>query len=425
MLRTLRTGIRATAARLGSFLPRRPERATSGRVLLPWRADAQRSYPTVGLTPARALSLTRAADAGQPEQQYELYSEMLQKWPRLAAVEATRRLALTGLNWEVTPDGRVASRDALEVAAYCQDALAKVEGLDAALDHLASATGYGIAVAELIWEAGQLKEVAPAPYSRLILDVNEPWRIRVRTEDEPVHGIAIDEQPFKWIVHRPRVAPGRPLDGGLLRRSVLLFLAQNFSFKDWLAFSQIAGMPMRVAQFDPGMTDADKRELLRMLESMGTEAAAVFSKAVELQFVEASSSQRPYQPLQDYCNTEVTILWLGQHLTTDLRGSGSRAAAEIHDRVREDLLVDDIATEGRSIRRDVLRPMVLARFGPNALVPRFRRTLSQAVDTRVLADTLSVAVNQLGMTVPQAWAHEALGIPTAGEEPALRRGADS
>lgn len=407
---------------LGSLLPGIPRSdATLTRVVRPWREDAAHSYPSVGLTPGRVLSFLQAADAGAPQLQFELFNEMLQKWPRLAAVENTRRLALTGLEWEIVPAARPIAgqtRIAEEAAAFCRETLEALDGFRDALDHLANALGYGIAVAELVWENGRLIDFAPVPYSRLVGDSAEPWRLRIRTETEPAGGVALDEHPFKWIIHKPRVTPGRHFEGGLLRASALLFLAQNLSLKDWLIYSQIAGMPVRVAQFEPGTPDDDKDKLLRMLERMGTDAVAVLSKNVELKFLEAAASgEKPYRPLQDYCNTEITILWLGQHLTTDVRASGSRAAAEIHDRVREDLLVDDMADEARTLRRDLLKPLAQARFGDGAPVPQFRRSLVQAVDTKTLADTLAVAVRQLGLAVPKQWAHRALGIPEpkAGE----------
>lgn len=415
--------------KLGSLLPpRRKAAPRPERLIRPWREDAFHSYPTVGLTPARALSFLQAADAGGPQMQFELFAEMLQKWPRLAAVEATRRLALTGLDWEIAPgepadDTSQARRLAEEAAAECRRTLAGIDRFREALDHLANAIGYGLAVAELVWEAGRLIDIVPVPYGRLRSDPNEPWRLRVRTEEDPGSGIALDEHPAKWIVHQPRATPGRPFEGGLLRASVLLYLAQNLSFKDWLIYSQIAGMPVRVGRFEPGTPEADKQQLLKMLESLGTDAVAILSKNIELQMFESTrGGEKPYRPLQDYCNNEVTILWLGQHLTTDIREHGSRAAAEIHDRVREDLLVDDIADEAQTIRRDVLTPLVRARFGDNVAIPHFRRSLVQAVDTKVLADTLAVAVRKLGLRVPQRWVHQALGIPepTAGE-PVLAR----
>ncbi|MCG3127297.1 MAG: hypothetical protein CHACPFDD_02155 [Phycisphaerae bacterium] len=423
--------------------------ADASRTLRPWRDDFARSYPSVGLTPARALALLQQADGGSPHSQFELFAEMIRKWPRLAAVENTRRLALTGLNWELAPggpasaaapggpasaaaSGRPASGRSLaaespapdEILAFCRDTLDRIERFRDVLDHLASAIGFGIAVAELVWQDGRLVDLVPAPFSRLIADPHEPWRLRLRTEQDPHRGVALDEQPAKWIVHVPRSQAGRHFDAGLLRASVPLYVAQSLSFKDWLIFSQIAGMPLRVAQFEPGTPEADKAELLRMLQSLGTDAVAVISKSVDLKLLEArqSADERPYQPLQEYCNNEITILWLGQHLTTDIRESGSRAAAEIHDRVREDLLIDDIADEAAAVRRDILTPIVRARFGPDAPVPHFRRSLVESVDTRQLAEMLAVAVGDLGLSVPQRWAHRALGIPEpVASEPVIAR----
>ena len=413
-------------ARLGSLI--RGERPTSvsaaARVIRPRREDGIASHPTLGLTPSRARALLHAADAGNPAQQFELFHEMLQKWPRLAAVESTRRLALTGLDWEIIPGAGsrqgTAASDIEEVVDYCRTALDRLPSLDQVLDFLASAIGFGVGVAELVWEDGHLVDLTAVPMARLRTEAHEPWRLRVVTDDSPNEGVALDGLPNKWLIHQPRAHPSRPFAGGLLRASTLLYVAQNLGFKDWLIYSQVAGMPLRVAQYEPGVSDADKRELLRMLESLGTDAVAAFSKNIDVKILESGrSSQPPYQALQDYCNTEITILWLGQHLTTDIRQSGSRAAAEIHDRVREDLLVDDIADEAHTLRRDLLTPLVRARFGVDAPVPHFRRSLSQAVDTRVLADTLAVAVNQIGLRVSRAWAHRALGIPEANAEEAI------
>ncbi len=412
---------------LGSLLPQWTRRRTQFRQLVrPWREDSLHSYPTAGLTPSKLRSYLQAADSGSPQMQFELFSEMLQKWPRLKAVENTRRLALTGLDWDVLPARSAAARDstaglAQPAADFCRETLLALERFPEALTHLADAIGYGLAVAELVWDRSRLVDVVPVPYSRLIADAHEPWRLRVLTEEEPTSGVALDEQPVKWIVHRPRHKAGRDFEAGLLRASVVLYLAQNLSFKDWLIYSQIAGMPIRVAQFEPGTPDSDQQALLKMLESLGTDAVAAFGKNIDLKFVEpARGGARPYQPLQEYCNREVTILWLGQHLTTDVGASGSRAAAEIHDRVREDLLVNDIAQEGHTLGRDLLTPLVRARFGANAPIPVFRRSLIQSVDTRVLADVLAVAVNQLGLAIPTRWVHQSLGIPEpADDEPAL------
>ena len=175
-------------------------------------------------------------------------------------------------------------------------------------------------------------------------------------------------------------------------------------------------MPVRIARYDANATEEEKRELLHMLESLGSNAAGIFSRAVELQIVEANrgTSGPPYERLVDFLNREMSKAWLGQTLTTDIAGqSGSVAASRVHEEVRKDILADDIRKEGRTIRRDLLAPMTRLRFGPRAPVPYFTRRPSRPADTRELAEVLDVAVNQLGAKVPLAWAHDALGIPNA------------
>ena len=219
--------------------------AQSTRVIRPWAEDSFATHPTAGLTPGRATALLNAADAGEPEQQFEFYGEMLRKWPRLAAVENTRRLALSGMNWALRPgdsggaNGRLRAQ-AEAAAEYCREQLEELERFTEALDYLVGAIGFGVAAAELVWDRGQLIEIVPVPFSRLVTDAREPWRLCVRTAEAPGHGVPLDEQPFKWVLHRPRPQPGRMFAGGLLRPTALLFLAQNLSFKDWLVFSQIA-----------------------------------------------------------------------------------------------------------------------------------------------------------------------------------------
>ena len=53
---------------LGSLLPRaRGEAPASARIIRPWRDDVYHTYPTVGLTPSRALAFIQQADAGSPQ----------------------------------------------------------------------------------------------------------------------------------------------------------------------------------------------------------------------------------------------------------------------------------------------------------------------------------------------------------------------
>jgi phage gp29-like protein len=408
------------------------DRPKPGQVIYPRREDTVRDYPSAGLTPSRLLAILKEADDGSLSAPMQLFEEMEEKDAHLYAVAHTRRLALTGLEWRVISAADVldgVDRGAAdETAAYCRELLVGLEAFDDVLQHLSLAVGRNISIAEIIWDVagGELRPVdlVPVDFTRIIFDeVNRP---RILTEDKPRDGIEL--QPNKFIVHTPHSVSGHPQRGGLLRVTAMVYLAKNMALKDWMIFAEVFGMPVRIARYEPNATAEEKRELLTMLESLGSNAAGIFSRAVELQVIEANrgSPGPPYRHLVEFLNREMSKVWLGQTLTTDTTEQGSSfAATRVHEMVRQDVLADDIRKEARTIRRDLLGPITRLRFGPDAPVPHFRRKLKQPADTTQLAGVLDVAVNQLGVSVPLGWAHEALGIPqAAGGEATVPGGAE-
>jgi phage gp29-like protein len=401
-----------------------------GRLIKTRREDTWRDYPADGLTPSRLGQILRAADDGALDAAMQLYEQMEEKDAHLFSVAHTRRLALTGLDWEVVSAAEV--RDGVdrsladEAANYCRRQLARLETFDEVLQHLAMAVGRNIAVAELVWEAGQgghrLAEIVPVDFTRLTFD--ELDRPRVLTQEQPYDGIAL--APNKFVVHTPFSCAGHASRGGLLRVSALAFLGKHYALRDWLVFAEVYGMPIRLARYEPSASAEEKRELLGMLQQLGSDAAGIFSKAVELELIEPKHGGQggsPYEKLCGFLNHEMSKAWLGQTLTTDTTGAaGTLTASQVHDRVRRDLREDDIRKEGRTIRRDVLRPMAQLKYGMDVPVPHFRRKLERPRDLRELADVLAVAANELGIQVPRKWAHQMLGIPEPSEGEEVLKG---
>lgn len=401
---------------------RRADRPPVGRIIVPRVEDSLREYPGVGLTPSRLASIFREADDGSLSTAMQLFEEMEEKDAHLYSVANTRRLALTGLDWEIVSAAAVQDipDQALgeETAAFCRDVLAGAESFDEALQHLSLALGRNIAVAEIVWDLvnGKLRPIdfAPVDFVRLVFD--DLGRLRILTESEPRDGIAPPDN--KFIIHTPHNISGHAQRGGLLRVTAMVYLAKNLSLKDWMIFAEVFGMPVRIARYEPTATPEEKRELLAMLESLGSNAAGIFSRAVELQIVEANrgTTGPPYEKLIDFLNREMSKAWLGQTLTTDISGQrGALAATLVHDEVRQDILADDMRKEARTIRRDLLAPLTRFQFGPDAPAPLFRRRPRRGRDAKELADLLDVAVNRLGMSVSSAWAREALGVPAADD----------
>jgi phage gp29-like protein len=388
--------------------------------VFPRREDSVRDYPSAGLTPSRLLAILKDADDGSLSAPMQLFEEMEEKDAHLYSVANTRRLALTGLGWQVLSAADVVEgidRGAAdEAAAYCREVLFSLDALDDVLQHLSLAIGRNIALAEIIWDVagGELRPVdlVPVDFTRIVFD--ETDKPRILTQDEPRDGIELP--PNKFVVHTPHSVSGHPQRGGLLRVTAMVYLAKNLALKDWMIFAEVFGMPVRIARYEPSATAEEKRELLKMLESLGSNAAGIFSRAIELQVIEASrgSPGPPYRQLVEFLNREMSKAWLGQTLTTETtEQGGSFAASRIHELVRQDVLADDIRKESQTVRRGLLGPAARLQFGPDVPVPYFRRKLKQAEDTSQLVEVLDAAVNRLGIAVPLSWAHEALGVPRA------------
>ena len=403
-----------------------------GRLLQPRPEDTWRDYPSSGLTPRRLMAVLREADAGSLSAAMQLYEEMEEKDPHLYAVANTRRLALSGLEWTIAPDntGRTGANVILaqQAADYCRQVLTRMDTLDEALQHLGLAIGRNIAIAELVWgddgDTVTLVDIVPVDFARIVFD--ELDRPRILTEEQPFDGM--DLTANKFVVHAPQCATGHPQRGGLLRVTALSYLGKNLALKDWMIFAEIFGMPVRIARYEPSATAEEKREMLDMLESLGSNAAGIFSRAVDLEIVEANRGTQgpPYEKLVEFLNREVSKAWLGQTLTTDVAGvSGVLSATLVHEEVRKDIRSDDIRKEGRTIRRDVLTPLTRFKFGPDAPVPYFTRKPNRAQTLEELSTVLDAAVNRLGVRVPAAWAHETLGIPQPTEGEAVLAGKDA
>ena len=401
------------------------DRPKLGRVALPRAEDSLRDYPGAGLTPSGLVGILKEADGGSLATAMQLFEEMEEKDAHLFAVANTRRLALTGLPWQVVSAADVHEgidrHRADQAAVYCREVLTQLDRFDDVLQHLALATGRNIAMAELVWDVADSVfrpiDIVPVDFTRIVFD--ELDRPRLLTQDEPVEGIAL--APHKFIVHTPHSVTGHPQRGGLLRVTSMVYLAKNLALKDWMIFTEVFGMPVRIARYEPTATPEEKRELLDMLESLGSHAAGVFSRAVELQIIEANrgTSGPPFERLIEFLNREMSKAWLGQTLTTDVAGQKATfAVSKVHEAVRQDVLADDMAKEARTIRRDLLGPLARLRFGPDVPVPCFRRKLRQPLGSGALSDVLDAAVNQLGLRIPAYWAHDALGIPEADPDEA-------
>jgi phage gp29-like protein len=408
-------------------------------------------HPSAGLTPERLTAILRDAEAGDPYLYLELAEEMEEKDLHYLAVLSTRKQSVAQLDMIIRAAS--SSPEDQKIAALVREVL--LEGtlpLESVLFDILDAIGKGFSAVEIIWNtAGRTwfpeRLIWRDPRWFLFDWVNGETLLLRTMGGETEHGAASDANgtshfkwrglfarsvpqpftaplwPFKFIVHVARAKAGLPIRGGLARAAGWAYLFKNYVLKDWVTFTEVFGQPLRVGKYGPGATENDKRVLLNAVTNIGTDAGAVIPDSMVIEFTEArqSGSADLYERFCDYLDRQVSKAVLGQTLTTEMprEGGGSRAAAQVHQAVRRDIMGSDARRLSATITQDLVRPLVELNFGPQARYPQFILGLPDDQDVKVFADTISELADR-GLRVSQKTVLDKLGLPEPQEgEPIL------
>ncbi|MEJ2671216.1 MAG: DUF935 domain-containing protein [Deltaproteobacteria bacterium] len=373
------------------------------------------SYPSSGLTPSRLAGIFREADQGNVFRQMELFEEMEEKDAHLTAILQTRKMAVLGKDYEVMPFANTPEDE--EIGARVGEMVYGIPNFEEILLDLLDAIGKGFALSEIIWEVtegqARVSELRWIPQKKVVF--GEDWKPRLLTSEANWQGVT--PPLWKVIYHRYKARSGCANRAGVLRVVGWMYLLKNFALKDWAAFNEVFGMPLRLGKYEPTSTPADRDALVTAIRNLGSDAAGVISKATEIEFVEAASRSggaNPYQLMADFCNREMSKAVLGQTLTTDTAGStGTYAAAFIHGQVRRDLVEADAQALAATLREQLLRPLVGFNFGWDKPVPWFRFRFEEEEDLKALSEVFR---NLAAMGFPLDMEHvaERFGIPMAG-----------
>ncbi|MDP9590112.1 UNVERIFIED_ORG: phage gp29-like protein [Shinella zoogloeoides] len=369
--------------------------------------------PTIvsGLTPIGLAEILRAAARGYPDQFFALATEMEERDLHYAAVLGTRKRAITGIKPIV-----VSASDAPEdekIADAVRELVEQPEFADDYLADLLDALGKGYSVVETIWDRSG-KEWMPARYEwrdqrHFQIDQRDGRTLRLKTTGD-MNGI--DLPPYQFTVHRPKLMSGLPIRAGLARLAAWAFLFKSYTLKDWMAFIEVYGMPLRVGKFGRGASLDDRRVLLQAVRDISSDAAAIIPKEMEIEFIEVAgaSGNAVFSEKSEYLDRQISKGVLGQTMTTDDGSSLSQAA--VHENVRHDIARADARQTAIAANRDLIRPFVDLNFGRPAKYPTLVIPITENEDIKALVDAVERLV-PLGLKVGMADVRERVGF----EEP--------
>jgi len=391
-------------------------RPVTARVAVGNANDKFSEYPSNGLTPRRLARIFREADEGNVRAQMELFEEIEEKDPHLFSQMQTRKLAVTGLDWEVQPF----SEDELgkQIAEFVDEQLKGIEDFDEILIDMLDAIGKGISIMELSWELDDdgrniIDDIEYVHPKKLLWD-GMTDELKICTKEYP-SGITPPEN--KFVVHKYKAKSGHPSRSGIMRVVSWMYLFKNYDIKDWVSFCEVFGMPLRLGKYDASASEDDKKQLMEAIISLGTDAAGIVPSSTMIEFIESqkTTSVEIYEKLARYCDEQISKAILGQTLTSD-GGGGSYAQSKTHNEVRHDLTVADSKALAVTIRRDIIRPLVKFNFGMDADIPFFTFDCHEVEDQKEVVEIYKTLACDMGLEIPKSHIYKKFSIPKPEKE---------
>lgn len=367
-----------------------------------------------GLTPGRLANILQAAAEGSAHDYLTLAEEMEERDLHYASVLGTRKLAVSGLSVRI----EAASDDPEDVrrADQLKEIVNGPEFGELQAD-LTDAMGKGYAVSEIMWDrSGKTwtpERFEPRDQRFFQFDRDTGRELRMLDEADPVNGVAL--APYKFIVHLPRIRSGLPIRGGLARLAAVGYMCKAWTWKDWMGFADIFGMPMRVGRYGPGASADDISTLMSAVANLGSDAAAVIPDSMRIDFTQAANVTGAgdfFKGLAEWWDKQVSKAVVGQTMSTD--DGSSQAQATIHNEVRLDLLQADAKAESNTLNRCFVRPWCDLNFAPGRPYPRLIIDVPQPENTKLLVEALEKLV-PLGLKVEQSVVRDKLNLPAPAE----------
>lgn len=370
-----------------------------------------------GLTPQRLAAILRACDDGNTHDYLVLAEEMEERDPHYASVLGVRKRAVSGVEPVVEP----ASEDPRDqkIAEDVRETIAMSDAFPDLIEDMLDALGKGFSAIEIDWKRGAQRWTPRAYIHRdqryFRFDRATGRELRLIDEQDPAEGIPLE--PFKWIEHRTRLKSGLPARGGLARLVAFGWMCKAYTLKDWVAFIETYGLPLRLGRYGGEHSAQDIEKLFSAVANIGTDAAAVLPRGMEIEFQETGSvnGDRIFESLARYVDEQTSKAVLGQTMTAD--NGSSRAQAEVHDNVRHDIASADARAVAGTLNRDLVKPYVDLNYGVPKRYPRITIPIAEPEDTdMIIRNVTRLAV--AGVRFNQSEVRQRLGFsdPEPGDD---------
>lgn len=209
----------------------------------------------------------------------------------------------------------------------------------------------------------------------------------------------------QWVVET-----GEPSNLGILLKAGFWVIIKRGVIGDFAQFSELFGMPTRIAEYDI-FDEKTRIELEKAMKEAGSANYILKPKGTNIELLEnnTNASGELYERLHNICDKAISILILGQTLTTiDKSGSGF-AQATIHQDTLEEILKADKRFIRRVLNNEI--KTVLHNLGYPVEGGNFLFHDAIPIAERKEEIELISSLKQLGVPVDDDYVYKTSGIP--------------
>ena len=201
---------------------------------------------------------------------------------------------------------------------------------------------FGFQPIEIYWEnKGEYTlpfKAISKPQELFYIDIEGKLRYRPNGQTK---GLKLPEMKFLDVRNKP--SHSSPYGIALLSKCYWPIKFKNGGIRFWVNFMERYGMPLLIGKYSRGASRAESERLAEELAGMTEDSVIVAPNDIEISMEEPHrySSVRLYSEMIKLSNSEVSKAILSQTLTTEV-GNGSKAAAETHYKIRNEIIKSDM-----------------------------------------------------------------------------------
>ena len=216
----------------------------------------------------------------------------------------------------------------------------------------------------------------------------------------------VDVPVGKLLIY-DRPAKGSILLGGLMMPLIWLTLFKNFTVRDWVAFLEVYGVPLRIGRYPAHFSEEspEVETLTRAVLDIASDAGVVIPEGMKIEFIESArkGTSAAFREFAEFCNKEISKVVVAGTLTSDAGEKSTEAQADGHADALDDVGAADAEDLGEALS-ELLKMLVILNHGERPGYPKFVFNTSTITKQTKRLFVLQGAANAgVPIGVEQAW----------------------